>query len=277
MLLAQNGDKKIEEYIVELLHTNEIEGPTLLSELIKKDSSISKETFYRILRKLIEEEVVTKQKKVYTLNRQWLQKVHHFSKKYIDPNENTHEIFSLEDGDKITYKFKNPILMGIFWTHAYNPIFNRHDAKTPILVFHPHEWLIHARTESELFFLSRFKDDKKPVFFALGSTSPLDTEFKKIYSDKYRQIGTGINYGLGKTEYINVVGDYTFKVSTSKQFGEDIDLFFKKYAKITPENKLELEKICNRKDSTKITIIRSKKESTKWHAKFKKHFYSSKN
>lgn len=29
MLLAQNGDKKTEEYIVELLHANDILGPAL--------------------------------------------------------------------------------------------------------------------------------------------------------------------------------------------------------------------------------------------------------
>ena len=171
---------------------------------------------------------------------------------------------TLEDGDKITYKFKNPNLMGIFWTHAYNPIFNRHDSKIPILVFHPHEWLIHARTESELFFLSRFKDDKKLVFFALGSTSPLDKQFKQNHSNNFVQIGIGLNLGLKKTEYINVLGDYIFKVSVSKRFSEDIDTFFKKYSEITPENRLEIEKLSNRKDATKITLLRSKKESAKW-------------
>ena len=273
MLLAQNGDKKIEEYIVELLHEKETAGPSLLIEMTKKDSSISKETFYRVLRKLIEEEVVTKKDGVYQINRQWLQRVYRFSKKYSEASESANDIVSLEDGDKITYKFKNPILMGIFWTHAYNPIFNGHDPKIPILVFHPHEWLIHARTESELFFLSRFKDDRKLVFFALGSTSPLDKEFKKNRSNDFVQVGLGLHLGLKKTEYINVLGDYIFKVSVSKRFSEDIDAFFKKNPAMTPENQLELEKICNRKDPTKITLVRSKNEAAKWRAKFNKHFY----
>lgn len=273
MLLAQNGDKKIEEYVVELLHEIELTGPSLLKEMTQKDSSISKETFYRVLRKLIEEEVVTKQKKIYQINRQWLQRVYRFSKKYVEVNETAHDIVSLEDGDKITYKFKNPILMGIFWTHAYNPIFNAHNPKDPILVFHPHEWLIHARTKSELFFLSRFKDDKKAVFFALGSTSPIDREFKQKHSNDFVQVGLGLNLGFKKTEYINVLGDYIFKVSVSKRFSEDLDTFFKKNPIINQENSLELEKLCNRKDPTKITLVRSKKEAEKIRIKFNKHFY----
>ncbi|MEI6022360.1 MAG: hypothetical protein WCQ32_00775 [bacterium] len=273
MLMAQNGDKKIEEYIVELLHEKEITGPTLLKHVLERDFSISKETFYRTLRRLLEEEVITKQKKIYQINRQWLQRIYHFSKKYTETNEAMHDIVSLEDGDKITYKFKNPILMGIFWTHAYNPIFNQHNPKTPILVYHPHEWLIYARAQSELFFLSRFKDDKKVVFFALGSNSLLDKQFKQNHSNSFVQVGLGIKLGLKNTEYINVLGDFIFKISVSKRFSDDIDSFFKKYTIINQENYLELEKLCNRKDQTKITLLRSKKEAEKWRIKFNKYFY----
>ena len=124
-----------------------------------------------------------------------------------------------------------------------------------------------------MFFLSRFKDDQKLVFFALGSTSPLDKEFKQKHSNDFVQVGLGLHLGLKKTEYINVLGDYIFKVSVSKRFSEDIDAFFKKNQAMTPENQIDLDRICNRKDPTKITLVRSKKEADKWRAKFKKHFY----
>ncbi len=273
MLLAQNGDIILEERIVELLNETGAVGPTLLAALTKEYPATAKETFYRILRRLCKEEVVTKRKKTYELNRQWLQRVYRFSKQHVEASHDGNDVLSLEDGDKITYKFKNPNLMGIYWTHAYNPIFNRHDPKTPILVYHPHEWLIHARTESELFFLSRFADDRKLVFFAVGGASSLDRQFKQRHANNFVQVGTGIAMGLKKTEYINVLGDYVFKVSTSRRFGDDIDMFFKKYSEITPKNRVELERLCTRNDPTKITLMRSKKEADKWRAKFKKYFY----
>lgn len=275
MLLAQKGDKKIEDWIVELLHEKEAEGPTLLAELQKKDTSITKETFYRVVRKLLSDEVVNKQSKIYQLNRHWLQKIYRFSKKHIETNQSidADNILSFEEGDKISYRFKNPNLMGIYWAHTYDMIFDRHDAKEPILIHHPHEWLIHTRTESESFFLSRFKDDKKLAFFSIDGKTELDKEFKKGHENKFLQVGISIDYGLKNTEYINVLGDFIFKVSVSKRFADDLDAFYKNNREITPENKMELEKLCNRKDSAKMVFTRSKKEADKWRVKFNKYFY----
>ncbi len=279
MLLAQKGNKETEEYMVEALHDRGLSGPALLSATRKFDPTISKETFYRLLRKLLSEEIVNKQNKIYQLNRHWLQKIYRFSKKQIETNQaiDADSILSFEEGDKIRYKFKNPNLMGIYWAHTYDMIFDKHDRKIPILIFHPHEWPIHTRIESESFFLGRFKDDKKLVFFSIGGTTELDKQFKKDWSSEFVQIGTGINYGLKKTEYINVLGDFIFKISVSKRFSDDIESFFKKYRTISPENQAELLKICNRKDPSKMVFTRSKREADKWRAKFKKYFYMPKN
>ncbi len=275
MLLVQNSDKKIEDWIVELLHQKEAVGPALLAELQKKDPSTTKETFYRVVRRLLADEVINKNNKIYQLNRHWLQKIYRFSKKHIETNQgiDADNILSFEEGDKISYRFKNPNLMGIYWAHTYDMIFDQHDPKVPIMIHHPHEWLIHTRTESESFFLSRFKDDKKLVFFSIGGKTELDRQFKNEHENKFVQIGIGVDYNLKNNEYINVLGDFIFKVSVSKKFADNLETFFKKHKKITPENREELEKLCNRKDPAKMAFTRSKKESEKWRAKFQKHFY----
>jgi len=275
MLLSQSNDKKIEEYIVELLHIKEALGPTLLAQIQQKDKNISKETFYRVLRSLLKEEVIHKHNKIYQLNRHWLQRVYRFSKKHIETNIgiDADNILSFQEGDKISYKFKNPNLMGIYWAHTYDMIFERHDPLIPILIYHPHEWLIHTRNDSESFFLNRFNEDKKLALFSIGGNTNLDTTFKKDWGNEYVQINTGITYGIKKTEYINVLGDFIFKVSVSKKFSDDIEAFFQKNEKITSENKIELQKLCNRKDPAKMIFTRSKKEADKWRTKFKKDFY----
>lgn len=275
MLLSQDADKKIEDTIVELLHTKEALGPALLLQAQKKDQTISKETFYRVLRSLLKSEVITKQHKIYQLNRHWLQKIYRFSRKHIETNQglDADNILSFEEGDKINYKFKNPNLMGIYWAHTYDMIFEQHDPLIPILIYHPHEWLIHTRTESESFFLNRFGEDKKLVLFSIGGSKNLDTLFKKEWNNEYVQINTGISYGIKKTEYINVLGDFIFKVSVSKKFSDNIETFFQKNGTVTPENKVELQKLCNRKDPAKMIFTRSKKEADKWRSKFKKDFY----
>ena len=276
MLLAQKGDKKTEDRIVELLHEKEASGPALLAEIQKKDPSATRETFYRIVRKLLSDEVVNKQGKTYQLNRHWLQKIYRFSKKHIETNQgiDADNILAFEEGDKISYRFKNPNLMGIYWAHTYDMIFDQHDRKVPILIHHPHEWLIHTRTESESFFLSRFKDDKKLAFFSIGGKTELDREFKKKHENKFVQVGLGIGYALKNTEYVNVLGDFIFKVSVSKKFADDLDAFFKQNKEVTAENQAELEKLCSRKDAAKMVFTRSKKEASVWRAKFNKYFYT---
>jgi predicted transcriptional regulator len=274
MLMAQKGKKGLGEVIIEILQNGGSTGPTLLERVCKKNDT-SKESFYRILRDLLKKEVINKHHNIYQLNRHWLQQLYRFSKKHIEENKgiDTDDILSFKEGDKITYKFSNPNDMGIYWAHTYDMIFEHHDPKIPILVFHPHEWLVHTRIASETFFLNRFNEDKKLVFFAIGGNTNFDKEFKKTWESNFRQIGIGINFNTKNTEYVNVLGDYVFKVSLSKKFNNNLESFFKIHKELNLENKVELEKLCSRKDSAKMVFIRSKKEAEVWRAKFKKYFF----
>ncbi len=274
MLLAQKGKRGLEETIIEALRDGGVTGPTLLTNVSQK-INISKESFYRALRQLLKKEVVNKHDGIYQLNRHWLQQIYRFGKQHVAENKNidVDNILSFKEGDKITYKFSNPNAMGIYWAHTYDMIFEHHDPKVPILIFHPHEWLIHTRVSSESFFLSRFEEDKKLVFFAIGGKTEFDKAFKKTWESKFRQIGIGISYNMKHVEYINVLGDYVFKVSLSNKLNKDLELFFKTHKEVTLENKAELEKLCSRKDSAKMVFVRSKKEAALWRTRFNKHFY----
>lgn len=275
MLLSLHSEEKTEETIVEILHNGGQTGPTLLESVQKKDKKISKETFYRVIRRLLKEEVLNKNKSIYQLNRYWLQRIYQFGKKHIKEEvvtDNDH-ILSFKDGDKIRYKFKNPNTMGIYWTHIYDMVYENHDPKIPILVFHPHEWLIYTRVKSELFFLSKFKDEKKLALFSVGGNTPLDKKFKNDWNDEYIQISTGTSHGFKKTEYINILGDFIFKITVSKKWSDDIEKFFSTHTDMDSKSQAELVKLCNRNDEVRMLFTRSKKEADKWRAKYKKHFY----
>jgi Fe2+ or Zn2+ uptake regulation protein len=277
MLLSTNSKKKTEDYIIEILHSSTHTGPTLLDEVRKKKSKLPKETFYRVLRKLLNQEIITKNKNSYGLNRHWLQRIYGFSRTNIEKKEttDTDHILSFQEGDKIRYSFKNPNHMGIYWAHTYDMIFDNHDPKIPILIFHPHEWLIHTRTEAESFFLSRPNNDKKLVWFAIGSKDSLDRKFKNDWESKYIQVGLGINIGLKDNEYLNVVGDFIFKITLSKKFSTDLNNFFANNTEVNKNNIDELKSICNRNDSVKMLFTKSNKEADKYRAKFKKYFYKA--
>lgn len=278
MLLTQKGNQTTEDLVLEALGSGGMAGSILLSTVKKKLPFLPKETFYRVLRSLLEREIINKHNAIYELNLHWLERLYRFSKKHIETGEATDSdnILSFKEGDQIIYKFKDPNRMGIYWAHTYDLLFHRHDPKSPILIYHPHEWLVHTRPHAESLFLNRFEDDKKVVHFAIGGKTELDKDFKKTWESMFRQIGIGISYGQKRAEYINVLGDYVFKIMLSDRFNKDLELFFKTHQKITPENKTELEKLCTRKDSVKMTLIRSSKEAALWRARFKKHFFGPK-
>jgi hypothetical protein len=260
------SDKKIENNIIHVLRFTPLSGPVLL-EKVQKIKKISKESFYRVLRQLLREEVVIKNKLIYSLNSRWIEKLSDF----INSN-NQYQPIDLDDGDQITYTFKNPQTMYNYWAYVYDIIFEKHNRKIPILLYHSYQWFIYAREESEKIFLNKFTKNKQLGLLSIGNNDQLQKSFKNKWSSKYLQINTGISYGNDNTVYINVVGDYIFKVYTTKKFASKLDLFFKTHSIITEQSQKELLIISQEKDKTKLVIKRSRKESQKWLARYKKDF-----
>lgn len=269
---------KTEEKIVEILHKNPLNGPSLLKRLNELESAPSKESFYRILRDLKRDEIIHKDGQIYTLNRIWLKRMRDFIDKHIQSD--TLNILDMGDGDKITYKFKNPNLMGIYWAHSGNVVFDNVGSKTPILIYHPHEWLIYTRTHSEEFFLQNFVDGydhgKGKVFWIMGGNTALDKKFQKEWNRGHLEIGTGLDIGADENLYVNVVGDYVFLVTTEKSFGEKLDQIFQKNEVMTPNALAELQALTEKNYKTKLVLMKSKREAEKWKKKFKKYFFVSK-
>lgn len=266
---------KIEEKIVEILHKNPLSGPSLFKKLSEEENPPSKESFYRILRDLKKDEIIHKDGSIYTLNRIWLKRMRDFIDKHIQSD--TLNILDMQDGDKITYKFKNPNLMGIYWAHSGNVVFDNASSNSPILIYHPHEWLIYTRTHSEEFFLQNFVNGydqgKGVVFWIMGGNTPLDKEFQKEWNKGLLEIGTGLDIGAGNNLYVNVVGDYVFLVTTEKSFGEKLDQIFRENRIMTPKTLAELRDLTERNYKTKLVLMKSKKEAEKWKKKFKKYFF----
>ncbi|HRH24991.1 MAG TPA: hypothetical protein PLQ20_01480 [Candidatus Paceibacterota bacterium] len=276
MLLTHKGKQTTEDIVIEALGTRGMLGPDLLRVVREKLPFLPKETFYRVVRSLLQREVLSKHNALYELNLHWLEQIYRFSKKHIETAgaTDTDQILSFKEGDSITYKFKNAESMGVYWAHIYDLVFHRHNPKIPILVYHPHEWLIHTRNHAESLFLNRFEEDKKNVHFAIGGDSQNDKDFKKFWNSKYRQIATGINIGLKNNEYINVLDDFIFKVSLGKKVSNDIDIFFKTHKNITEENLQELNFLTLKRENCRMIFTKSKKEADKYRAKFKKYFYT---
>jgi DNA-binding PadR family transcriptional regulator len=272
MLFTQK--KELEDMIIEVLQKDPMGGSELLEQIQLSKKHTSKETFYRVLRRLLSDDVVIKNKRLYMISSRWLEQLYEFSKKIRgeDSFGNGQEFLSLEDGNQITYNFKNAKSMYNYWAYIYDVVYERHNHKQPILIYHPHEWFIYGRVEAETLFLGRFTKDKQLAFLSIGGKTLLDKNFKKDWANEFLKINIGFDLGQENTDYINVVGDYIFKVSMSSRFAKDIDLFFQIHTDVTQENINELMKLVERTEKAKLVFKHSKKEADKLRMKFKKYF-----
>lgn len=274
MLFSQQ-QKSLSDHIIYNLGKEPLSG-TALVERLTSITKTSKESVYRTLRELLKQEVINKAKKKYSLNRHWIQKMREFSLQHTAKTHtvDTHNVLQFDDGDSITYEFKSADLMGIYWGHLYDYVTDIHPSNIPILIYHPHEWLIHARKTSEEYVLNRVNKDKKLVLFSIGGNTELDRKFKKDWSSNYLKINTNITVtGLKSNRYINVLGDFIFEVRTTIAFEEAIDVFFQENKGINKSNIKELQQIVHDKYKTKLIFSRNKKRAQLLRKKLSKDFY----
>mgnify|MGYP003343436950 CR=1 FL=1 len=133
--------------------------------------------------------------------------------------------------------------------------------------------LFRSRQRSEEYFLNRFDEDKKLLFFSVGGDSRLDKKFKKEWGSRFRQINTGQDYGLGNNRYLNVFGDFIFLVTTDGGFGEGLDSIYSEHEDIDSKMSHELAVLAQAPHKTKLVFMRNKKKADEWRRRFLKDFY----
>jgi hypothetical protein len=223
----------------------------------------------------VQEEVINKQGAHYSLNRVWLQKVFQFTKRHTQGSESidVQNILGFEEGDSVTYTFKSPFLMDLTWGHLYDILYEATPKEQVMLNYHPHEWLILSRPESEKFWLSRFAQDKKMMLFAIGNNSFLDKKFQKEYGSEYVPVNLGNTYGLKPNQYLAVLGDYVFEITTDIAFENRVNEFFASVNSEEEINQKQITAISKFKYRSRLKVSRNAKKARQWYARFKQDFY----
>ncbi len=271
MLLVENDDLK--SIIISILEKKDLSGPNILIEIEKRNIKVTRQAVYAVLRWLIQNEVINKANKLYSINRTWLQQIYDFTAKQLDIKEKTDntDILNISDGDKITYYFKNPYKMDAYWGHIFDILFVEHNPKIPIFVYHSHEWMIYGRQKTEEFFLNNFTKNKKLVFFGIGGKTQFDLLFKKNWQSEYIQINCGEKYNFENGHYMNVLGDFIFEVFIDEKFTNDIEKIYSEST--TKEEILEkIQEISKKNYKTKLIFSRNKKKAQKIMSRVSKNF-----
>lgn len=252
----------------------------LIEELRKTQSKLTKQAVYQVIRSLRKSEIVIVTSKKVALSSVWIDRMYEFfaTAKNIyegasEKNLSQDNFLSLEDGDQITYLFKNPRTTDIFWGHASNLLRTVMPKDEPLYIYTTHEWPMLVRQETELALMKSSEEDGHPWYFYVPYKDPLD-EYVKQFFTRPSMIHNEAKHYFKENLYINTHGDYLIEVAIDPKTQKSIDDFYKTYSVWNDDAKGRLNFIVSHmKGRNKITISRNAKKAAKYKQFFKKYFH----
>lgn len=267
----------IEEYIVKTLQKQAFSGSELLAEIKKFRPRTTKQALYSALRKLTSAEIVVMHNMRISLSSIWITKMAEFftlAKHFYTKTVTTDEGFlNLEDGDRVTYSFKNPNITDIFWGHAVDILCEITPLSEPYYIYDPHEWFMLAR-ETEAPLLKKIAMTDRQVLILVGGSTFLDKYIIKQFE------GTAVQYHPTnellfdkRNYYVNIFDDFIIEAYLDETTAKKIDDFYTTTTVWDHEQEVSLKKIIADEGKNKLVISRNRKKAEKLKKVFKKYFY----
>lgn len=223
---------------------------------IKKEyaSSVTYQAVHKLLKELVDEEVLKKKKLSYKINPGWLKKVSDFLNSVEQSYKNQKSLVpgpSRVDkiGEITLMEFDSLADMDIFFMD-YEEKFHKQKKKNKVVWLANHYHWPFAYSK-KMFDVQERKEEKKNSYKIFGSSTQLDKWSMKFY----KQLGVNVIFDkkIQKKEDIAVYGDDIFEIKYSEELVTAMDNFFKNNKDFERINLSEFFKnILNKK--TKITV-----------------------
>jgi len=269
--------KTIEDYALLFLQKGSLKTTDLLENIQDVRPGTTKQALYKILHKLKTEEVVVVRSKYVSLSSIWINHMAQYfataQRLYTTHGEPSEDFLQLEDGDHITYTFKNPNITDIFWGHALS-ILGEVTKEEPVYIYNPHEWFVLAREESEKKLFNELTKKNKQLFILIGNNDTLDKLASKELNNDMAQYHTLPTALFPKDNYyINIFSDFIIEVWLDKKTSDAIDKFYKENNVFDENAKNILQEIIEQRGKNKLVISRNARKAEKLKKVFKKYFY----
>lgn len=257
------------------------EGPrqsASLVELLATRNHCSIQSVYAVLRKLRADGVVLLTKKILSLSTVWIERQSELVKKaqsaYLATTIDSEFSFGkLENGDQITYQFKNSVLLDEMWGHLFLVLLERVEHNMPIMIYNPHSWFAIVRYQSEKTIFKSMFDAGFKSYFSLAGKEALDRDVCTSFIESIgHSFSMGVDVGLKQNKYLNVIGDYLIEVELDETISAQIEAYFKRYQTMSEANQEELQKIVTAMGRNKLTISRNMSKARRWRTKLAKDF-----
>lgn len=224
------AEENVEESIISLLKARKSGGKQLRLDLQKIGISVSSQSVYNALKRLVQEEVVIKEGTKYLLNYVWLKRLYRFS----EPIKTENQDFSLfnpsdlSEGERDVYQFNNLNRAGVFWMHIHQILLDSLESSQIVVLYSTNEWTSAIRGQADAEWAKTAAKSDKLTLFAVGDNNYQNRNYKKDHTSGNLQINVGKTYGFEKGYYMNVFNDYVVELFIPSLIDEKISEIFNK-------------------------------------------------
>ncbi len=268
-------ENRLENRIIEKLSRGSIFSPDLISQ-ISKQHDVTEQGVYKALSFLLDNEIVTKNKKLLSLNTLWIEKLKNFTNSVSETYsiDDFNDFLLLDDKERLTYHFKNTTKLDIHWMHIVLLMLKRFK-DSPFVIYNPHCWFMMERPHTESVFFEWINKNKRSTFFLIGGNARLDKLVKKQLSTEYVKIELDTDNKFPKDKYVAIIGDYIIYSSYGANFNKKIDTFFSAHAELDQNTIGGFKNTLQRDSEPKIVIERNRSKAIKLSKQItKNHFVS---
>jgi len=268
LTLPEPGNKKrIKDVIIDILS---FEWPFSLSQLHNRVSknygcSTSCQATYKALSELLEEGVIKKDDKLYSINLQWADKIKEFALHIENNYKNEKEKIPLIEGvlntkteNNVTVlTFSSILEMDKMWLNIKKDYYKRLISKDDVTFWEGnHCWWLLVYPEAEYGEIEALKEKKARHFFINHNDNPLDKEAKKFYE----QSGIGFKTSKNKVDSdISIFGDTIMQVTLPEELKKKIDGIYLKCKSSSEVDVHEfLKEILTKKANISLILTKNK-------------------
>lgn len=265
------ANQTVEEKIVFLLRKQEVGGRKLHELLAVEGIHVSLQATYNALKKLVSQEVVLKNRTIYSLNYVWLKRLNQFSQAQKQPLS----FEEMSEGDKYIYHFNDLNKAGAFWMHIHQVLMDTMETNGVVVLYSSNEWTSVIRKNADIEWAAMASNNTRLSLFAIGQKNAHNILYKKEHGSGNLQINIGKSYGFHSGYYLNVFNDYVVELVLPQSVADKINKIFD-ICKTEQELRSALDEAGVYSCRVSLIVKRNKKQAQKLFKKVAKDFYIAK-
>lgn len=254
----------------------------LLRDLRTRGYRVTKQGVYKALRLLRSDEMVFLHAGEASLNLRWLDRLECFvsltQHAYADPSAGAGHFLNLEEGERIVYSFKNPILLDAFWNHVLYLLCEAIPDVDGWYAYASHCWFMLVREKEEKA-LYRFLNKRGlRVLYTVAHKTALDRLVAKEFDGDMTQYHMADESPFKARRHhlglvVNVMGDFVIETQYDKRVTSAIEQFYQAHKTVETRYLKELESIVSIPARTRLIITKNAAKARTLRKMFDKQFY----